>query len=208
MAATGAWLAAVESLFNRGLESSAEAIELARRLQGTCLRLEVGGFRPFHASVSGGRLALSGVEAGEPPIPAPDATISGSPVALWSLARGTPVVGTMVPARVRGDAETANLYRRLFAAARPDLEEEVSRVVGDMPARRLSRLAAGTLAWAERARRIAGANVAEYPQEESRDLLNKTEMEEFLRGVDSLREMADRVEARVARLEGRLRESG
>ena len=42
---------------------------------------------------------------------------------------------------VRGDAETANLYRELLAAARPDLEEELSRWVGDLPARHLSRLA-------------------------------------------------------------------
>ncbi len=45
--------------------------------------------------------------------------------------------------------------------------------------------------------------MAEYLQEESRVLVNKTELEEFLRGVDAVRETADRIEARLARLEQR-----
>jgi ubiquinone biosynthesis protein UbiJ len=111
------------------------------------------------------------------------------------------------PAQVRGDAEIANLYRQLFAMARPDMEEELSRIVGDLAARRLSQFARQTAAWVRRARRTAGENIAEYLQEESRDLVNKTELEEFLQGVDMLRETADRVEARIARLEQRLKGS-
>ncbi len=56
--------------------------------------------------------------------------------------------------------------------------------------------------WARRARRTAGENIAEYLQEEGRDLVTKTEMEEFLRGVDEVREAVDRIEARlIERLE-------
>ena len=51
---------------------------------------------------------------------------------------------------------------------------------------------------------MAGENIAEYLQEESRDLVNKTELEEFLRGVDELRETADRIEVRLGHLERRL----
>jgi ubiquinone biosynthesis protein UbiJ len=46
--------------------------------------------------------------------------------------------------------------------------------------------------------------LSEYLQEESRDLVSKPELEEFLVEVDQLRETADRVEARIARLERRL----
>ena len=56
-----------------------------------------------------------------------------------------------------------------------------------------------------RARRTAGENIAEYLQEESRDLVNKPELDEFLQGVDMVRETADRVDARIARLEQRLK---
>ena len=61
------------------------------------------------------------------------------------------------------------------------------------------------LQFARHVRRTAGENIAEYLQEEGRDLVNKTELEEFLRGVDELRETADRIEARLGRLEARLK---
>src|ERR1700722_16369208 len=75
--------------------------------------------------------------------------------------------------------------------------------VGDMPARHLSLLAKSVRTWARRARRTAGENIAEYLQEEGRDLVTKTEMEEFLRGVDGVRESIDRIEARLIRIEQR-----
>ena len=89
--------------------------------------------------------------------------------------------------------------------ARPDPEEELSRWIGDLPARRLSQFAAAALAAARRVRRTAGENIAEYLQEEGRDLVNKTELEEFLRGVDHARDTADRIEARLLRLEKRVK---
>ena len=54
---------------------------------------------------------------------------------------------------VSGDAEIANSYRELLAFARPDFEEELSRLIGDVPARALSQFAAKTVEWAARARR-------------------------------------------------------
>jgi ubiquinone biosynthesis protein UbiJ len=87
--------------------------------------------------------------------------------------------------------------------ARPDPEEELSRWIGDFPARRVSQFATRLLQLGRHARRTAGENIAEYLQEEGRDLVNSTELDEFLRGVDELRETADRIEARLGRLEAR-----
>jgi ubiquinone biosynthesis protein UbiJ len=226
MAATPAWLAVVEALLNRGVHASMQATALARRLGGTVLLLNIEGMASIRIGVVRGRLSLTGTgpslesEAVEPA----DATISGSPLALLRLAGANGLAGTTggraatpraarrVPARgagavVSGDAEIANSYRELLALARPDFEEELSRLIGDVPARALSQFALKTLAWARGARRTAGENIAEYLQEESRDLVNEPELEEFLHGVDTLRETADRVDARIARLEQRLKGS-
>ncbi len=206
MAATPLWLAACEALMNRGIEASAQAGAVARRLHATALRVEIEGLSPIRASVAHGRLALTAAPepAGNANAAREDATIAGSPFALLQLARGgSDRHAAQRPAQIRGDAEVANSYRQLIALARPDLEEELSRIVGDLPARRLSQLAQHTVAWARKARRTAGENVAEYLQEESRDLVSKPELDEFLQGVDALRETADRVEARLARLEQR-----
>jgi ubiquinone biosynthesis protein UbiJ len=202
MTATPAWLAALESLLNRGIAGSAQAAELAERLNATSVQVDVQGVAGVRAGVSGGRLALLAVQPGTA---AADATIAGPAFAFLQLARGGIQDGrASATVQVRGDAEIANSYRRLFALARPDLEEEMSRLIGDFPARRLSQAAAKSLAWLRKARRTAADNVAEYLQEESRDLVNRSELEEFLQGVDVLRDTADRVEARLARLERRL----
>jgi ubiquinone biosynthesis protein UbiJ len=44
-------------------------------------------------------------------------------------------------------------------------------------------------------------NVVEFLQEEGRDVPTRVEVEEFLEGVDRLRDDAERLEAKLARLE-------
>jgi ubiquinone biosynthesis accessory factor UbiJ len=209
MPATSAWLATAEAAFNRNIAISTSAAALAKRLEGTSLQVEVSGMTAVRATVVGGRLALladdAATEGGAGSLPA-NSVISGSAPTLLQMMRGSvPSSQTRSSVQIRGDAEIANLYRELFAAARPDLEEELSRWVGDMPARHLSLLAKSVRTWARRARRTAGENIAEYLQEESRDLVTKTEMEEFLRGVDTVRDAVDRIEARLKGLEQRLK---
>jgi ubiquinone biosynthesis accessory factor UbiJ len=199
MPATPAWLASAEALLNRCIDSSTQAALLARHLQGTSLQVDIGEITRVRACAHHGRLALT---TGDDT--AADAVISGSPAALLQLLKGgARREPGQSAAQIRGDAEIANRYRELFMLAKPDPEEELSRWIGDFPARRLSQFARSVLGWARHARRTAGENIAEYLQEEGRDLVNTTELDEFLRGVDELRETADRIEARLARLEAR-----
>jgi len=205
MPATAAWLASAEALLNRSIDASSQAQALARRLQGTSLQVDIEGITRIRASVHQARLALLTGDAGAAHAPDADATVSGSVPALLQLLKGGANRQSGAAAvRILGDAEIANLYRELFLLARPDPEEELSRWIGDIPARQLSQFAGHALRLARRVRRTAGENIAEYLQEEGRDLVNKTELEEFLRGVDELRETADRIEARLGRLEARL----
>jgi ubiquinone biosynthesis protein UbiJ len=201
MPATAAWLASAEALLNRCIDASTQAAALAQRLQGTSLQVDIEGITRIRASIDHGRLML--LTGGDG---AADATISGSLPALLQLFKGgAPRQPGKSTAQIRGDAEIANRYRELFMLARPDPEEELSRWIGDFPARRVSQWAERALQFARHVRRTAGENIAEYLQEEGRDLVNKTELEEFLHGVDELRETADRIEARLGRLEARLK---
>jgi len=208
MAATAPWLASAEALFNRNIAASTEARSLARRLEGTSLQVEIEGRLKIRASVFNSGLALfnGAHDDATAHAAAADAMISGSAPALLQLLRGEgPAAATRAGVQIRGDAEIANLYRQLFAAAKPDFEEELSRWIGDMPARRLSEVARSVRSWARRTRRTAGENISEYLQEEGRDLISKTEHEEFLSGVDAVRESADRIEARLKHLEQRVK---
>jgi ubiquinone biosynthesis protein UbiJ len=215
MPATPVWLAAIESLLNRGIDQSFRARAVTGRLSGTSLELRIEGRAPIRIAAFSGRLALmsagaaagTGTGAGAGAGGDPDAVIAGSPLALLELfARGEDSSAPRGSERVHisGDAEIAARYRELLELARPDWEEELSRLIGDLPARRVSLAARAALSWARGFARTARANVAEYLQEESRALVSKPEVEEFLAQVDVLRESADRVEARIARLERRL----
>ncbi len=223
MSATPAWLATAEAVLNRGIDASVQAAALARRLEGTALEVDVQGIIRIRTTVFRGRLSLiagngaaavdpasSGAAADAAADTAADATISGLLPSLLQLLKGGTPREAGPPGKpkadIRGDAEVANLYRELIILARPDPEEELSRWMGDFPARRLSQFAERALGFARHARRTVGENIAEYLQEEGRDLVNKTELDEFLRGVDQLRETADRIEARLGRLERRLKD--
>jgi ubiquinone biosynthesis protein UbiJ len=201
MPATPVWFAAAEAVLNRSIQARSQAVALTRRLEGKSLEIDVTGLLRVRAACHGARLTLGLADD-----TTADAVIAGSPAALLALMAGAARPASGASAQVRGDAETAAAYRDLLRAARPDLEEELARLVGDLPARRAGTFARGTLAWVGRAGRRFGENIAEYLQEESRMLVNQTELEEFLRGVDELREAGDRIEARLRRLERLLSE--
>ena len=225
MPATPAWLASVEAVVNRSIAESSRAAAAARRLNRTSVDIDVESVARWRIAVSAERLVFAA--AGEADAPA-DAVISGRPLALLALlahgavpaarksgagqddpagrSEDAPAGGEgPEAARIRGNADIANRYRELLLLARPDLEEELSRWVGDAPARRVSRAARAALSWARKARHTAAENIAEYLTEESRDLVSRPELEEYLSGVDQLRESADRLEAKLGRLERRLR---
>jgi ubiquinone biosynthesis protein UbiJ len=197
MPATPAWLAPLEGAINRNIGAQVHATALARRLEGKSLLLDVTGLLQVRIVAVHGRLLLLAGDG----TPA-DAAISGGNAALLGMmtgaAAGAPAGGGV---QVQGDAEVAALYRELLQLARPDPEEEAARVLGDVPARRLGNLARSAGRWLQGVGRSTGANIAEYLTEESRDLVSRTELDEFLRGVDDAREAADRLEARLRRLE-------
>lgn len=198
MTATPAWLASIEAVLNRNLEDSVESADAAKRLEGRSLRVDISTLISIRAGIHAGRLMLSRSDEQE----TADAVIVGSAFALLNLMTAAAAhPGSSTAVQVRGDAEVANRFRDLFKLLRPDIETEVSRFIGDVPAHGLAKFASAALNWSRRAIASSRANVAEYLQEESRDLVNKTELAEFLSGVDQVREAADRAEARLTLLE-------
>jgi ubiquinone biosynthesis protein UbiJ len=105
--------------------------------------------------------------------------------------------------RIEGDAEVAQRFRDLLTEAQPDFEEELARNIGDVAARRVANAARDLLGWGRKAAGSFTGSVVEYLQEEGRDLPTRVEVDEYLEGVDRLRDDAERLEARLARLESR-----
>jgi len=198
-----ALLARLAGVLNRNISQSGRAIALTAQLEGKSLALTLDGTSlSFCFRVHDGRVAIDAGHAGEA-----DASLAGTPLALLSLAgpgAEDRVRGTAI--RIAGDAEVAQRFRDLLQQAQPDFEEELSRVFGDVAAHQVANLARGLLDWGRKAADSLSTNVAEYLQEEGRDVPARVELEEFLEAVDHLRETADRLEARVTRLEARRRD--
>jgi ubiquinone biosynthesis protein UbiJ len=192
----------VAAAFNRNVAQSGRAAQLAAQLEGRVLALRLEGTPvTLYFKVADGRIALETSHDGPT-----DASLAGTPFGLLSLV-GPAAADRMRSAgiRIEGDAEVAQRFQGLLQQAQPDLEEELSRVVGDVAAHQVANFARGFFDWGRKAADSLAVNVAEYLQEEGRDVPTRVELEEFLESVDHLREAADRLEARLTRLESQRR---
>jgi ubiquinone biosynthesis protein UbiJ len=104
---------------------------------------------------------------------------------------------------ISGDADLARRLEKLFRGYRPDIEEAFARTFGDVIGVPLARAIATAFAWSRDFALALARDTAEYLREESRDLVAPAEMEQFLDGVDTLRERSDRLDARVRTLAAR-----
>ena len=132
----------------------------------------------------------------------PDVAITGSLVTLARMVAGAGAQAIRDgDIDLTGDAATAQGFQALLDHAKPDVEEELSRVIGDVAAHQLAEFARGVGNWARDARATMGDNIREYLQEESRDLPTRYEVERFSQRVGELRDDVERIAARLKRLE-------
>ncbi len=192
-------VSALENLLNRGLPRSVRARALCAELEGRRLAVEMPGLGRVLIGSSGTALTVRrGEEAAE-------ASLSGGPLSLGVLGIGLshePIRRGDV--QVHGDAELAEKFQQLLRLLRPDPEEELAVLVGDVPAHRIGQLARGALGWSGRAVATLWRDLGDYAAHERRDLVSAAEGETFLHGVDALREDADRLAAQVEQLERRV----
>ena len=139
----------------------------------------------------------------------PTRRLAGTPLSLLSLA-GPGAEDRLRGDRVRiaGDAEVAQRFRELLQQARPDFEEELSRVFGDIAAHQVGESRARPARLGPQGGRLAVARTSPNTcRKKAATCRLASKLEEFLESVDHLREAADRLEARVARLEARRRDA-
>ncbi len=187
----------IESELNRCIGESTAARELLARLAGTSFAVHVEGLGITAVLRSDGERLSVGSDP-----QAATAALRAAPLDLLRLVNADGVSGVKrTRAEVSGDLEVAERYARLLKLARPDLEEEVAKWLGDLPAHALGEAARGVRAWLARAGAALRMNAAEYLQEESRALPAPLEAQAFYGDVERLRDDVERAAARLARLE-------
>jgi ubiquinone biosynthesis protein UbiJ len=190
-------LSFIEAELNRCIGESTAARELLARLGGTSFAVHVEGLKlTVVLRADGDRLRLDRDATGA------TASLRAAPLDLVRLLRAEGVSGVKrTRAELSGDLEVAERYAKLLKLARPGLEEEASKWVGDLPAHALGGVVRGAASWLARAGAALRMNTAEYLQEESRAMPAPLEAQALYSDVERLRDDVERAAARLARLE-------
>jgi len=99
-----------------------------------------------------------------------------------------------------GDSEFASLLSTLARNIEWDIEEDLSRFIGDIAAHRVVDSVKRTHAWRQDATQRLTENVAEYLTEERRAFITRHELETLSLANEALRDDLARLEARLGKL--------
>ena len=108
-------------------------------------------------------------------------------------------------ANVEGDSGFASAISKVAANLRWDIEEDLSRVFGDIAAHRMAEAGRSAAAWPKQAAAGFAGNVAEFLTEEKHLLVTPLRAAEFVRDVDELRDAVERLDKRIERLQRQVR---
>lgn len=190
---------ALETALNHALSLDPDTQAKLAALNGRSVQLHVQGVDLRLAiRVEGERLKVG---------PAPehsDLRVAATPGSLLSmlLRRHSE---SLAPGKVEiaGDAELARRLEKLASGFAPDFEEAFTRTFGDVVGVPLAKAVRSGLAHARETGSHLTEDSAAWLRDEARIAIAPGEAETFLDEVDALRERAERLEARLARLERR-----
>ena len=177
---------------NHVLKGESWALRRLQAYAGRTARFEVFPFALSFTVTDSGEVAASApnVEA--------DATFRLSPpLALRILARDDSAYREV---SVSGDAEFAQSIEFVVRNARWDAEEDLSRIFGDVAAHRIVDAGRGLVRLQAQAARSIARNLSDYLVEERGVIVRRREIDVFVQEVDTLRDDAERLAQRLARL--------
>ena len=133
----------------------------------------------------------------------PDATLSGSPLDLMQSKDAESGAAQLFGGNlsISGDTHLAKSFGTTLGNLDIDWEEQLSRITGDIIAHKVGHGARAATAYGKASKRTLEQNLGEYLTEEARLLPHPYEVEAFVEEVDTLRDDAERLLARLQRLE-------
>jgi ubiquinone biosynthesis protein UbiJ len=168
-------------------------------LEGRCIGIDFTGLNlQLYLRPGGQGIRISSFHEG--PV---DTVLHGSPLALARLGigggTGTPLFTGEVT--ISGDVETGQAIKSILDDMDIDWEEPLSRLAGDALAHQLGNAVRRAGRALQHGRRTLEADIGEYLKEELRLLPARPEIENFAADVARLRTDADRLAARIRRLQ-------
>jgi len=186
---------AVAAFVNHLLRSASWARDALGRHTGKTARFEVFPLAVAFTVLDSGEVAPAAADA------APAATVKLAPGLVLRLAARDESAWREID--ITGDTDFASAIHHVTRNLRWDVEEDLSRVFGDIAAHRMAESGRTLQRWGEQAVENTGRAFAEYWTEEQPLIAGARDLEEFGRAVDQLRDDAARLEKRIEQLSSR-----
>jgi len=156
---------------------------------GKSVQFKIGSLSTSLVILENGSLAI----AGETNLP--DSIVTISPSLLLRLIAKDEAAKLQI--NIEGDTNFASELAKVFTNLRWDYEDDLSKIVGDIPANRIGNISRNTINAVKESSQNLAEMVSEYWQEENPLIAKNNHVEDFIKQVDTLR-------ADVARFEKRL----
>lgn len=181
-----------ERAVNHVLRSAPLALERLRPHAGRTVAFRVGPLAMALTIQTTGEVASAAAGAVR------DLEVRLSPFLLPRLAAGEEAAFREI--EMQGDAELAQEISFLVRNLSWDVEEDLSKAVGDIAAHRIASTAREMRRWGREASLRMAQGAAEYWTEESPLIASRVKLEGFARDVSDLRDAVERLEKRIERL--------
>lgn len=177
------------SAINRVLRGNTWALDKLKPFAGRSARFEMPLLRMTYTVLDSGAVAAASDSAFA------DVTFTLTPGVLLRLAARDPSVWNEIA--VSGDTDFASVLNFIWRNASWDVEEDLSRIFGDIVAHRLVMAGKAVDQWRSRSVDSITRSLAEYWTEEQPLIARSYDIEEFNREVDRLRDDTARLEKRL-----------
>ncbi|MCB1598164.1 MAG: SCP2 sterol-binding domain-containing protein [Gammaproteobacteria bacterium] len=191
----------LEDLINHGIARSPGAQAAAAALDDKSLDVRIDGTPVALRMVVVDGVAQLSQPGKDAEAPAATAGLSGPPITMLRLMGGDPQ--TLIRTgeiQITGSPDTADQFRELLYLAKPDIETELARLLGQSAAHQLGSFARGLGDLGARTGERLAQRLSEYLTVEQRSVLTQAELNRFLQAVDTLANDVERAAARVERL--------
>ena len=189
---------AMQAAFNHCLGFDSLSRGNFAKLQGKVIAIELTGLGvKVFLLPSEDQVAIRANHEGEA-----DVTLSGTPFAFARMGMADDSADSIFQGDVQlsGDTALGSRFGEIIKELDIDWEEMASKVMGDVMAHKLGNTVRSGIALGRENFASSQQTLAEYLQEELRQLPVKEEVDDFLNDVDKLRNDVERAEARLKRL--------
>lgn len=185
--------AMIEKAANAYLRYNSRVSDAWQPLHGKVVGFDITTFNKqifFRLREDGSLEAVTGYDS------EPDTLIRGRAVDLFRLAVSD---DGEAKAEISGDINLGRTFQRTFRQIDFDWEELLAPWFGDAIAHQIGRGARDFFGWLRYCGDALSDNIGEYLRDETRQVVDRDEVDAFIRKVDDLRDAVDRCEERLSR---------